>query len=345
MEVQHCYGVCAMGQSYSQLDLKERGQIEVLLSEGYSLRAIAACLQRSPPTISREVWRNGQRRAKRKGVYVSERADLHARSRRRLDHRFKLARQPARLKHVVDRLAMGWSPQQISGRLALERGSPVISHESIYRYVYYRSAQKDWLHRLLPCRKFRRGRIRRGGVSALDKIRDRVSIHERCDAATGRHDPGHWEADLMMFGRHGQALLVMHERTSRFTFLKVMKGKHAAPVATALARMMSPLPDKIRQSVAFDNGPEFFLHHKLKEKFGMQGYFCDPRAPWQKGGVESLIGRLRRHLPRKTNILTVPEARIRRLQKQINTTPRRCLDYKTPDEVFSSLLKSVALQT
>jgi len=53
---------------------------------------------------------------------------------------------------------VGWSPKQISGRLALEHGAPVISHESIYRYIYYRREQKDYLCRLLPKAHSRRRR-------------------------------------------------------------------------------------------------------------------------------------------------------------------------------------------
>ena len=156
LEVQHCQGVCTMGQNYEQLSLKKRGQIEVLLVKGYSLRAIADRLRRSASTISRELWRNGQKQAKRKGLYIADRTHTRAMSRRRLDRRYKLARQPALLKNVVDRLTMGWSPQQIAGRLALEQGSPVISHESIYRYVYHRYVHDEWLTRLLPRKRIAR---------------------------------------------------------------------------------------------------------------------------------------------------------------------------------------------
>lgn len=333
-----------MGKSYSQLSLRERCQIEVLLEEGYTLRAIGRVTGRSASTISREFWRNGQKRAKRKGVYVADQAQTRATSRRRLDHRFKLARQPALLKYVADRLAMGWSPQQISGRLALEAGSPVISHESIYRYIYYRAAQKDWLTRLLPRKRIAR-RSWNKKPNWRQRIERRISVHDRPGPVNRREEAGHWEADLMLFSKQGPSLLVLQERISRMTFLKAMPCRTAAQTRDTIGRLISPLPACLRQSMTFDNGPEFYFHHHLTDQIGLQSYFCDIRSPWQKGGVENQIGRLRRYLPRKTNLPETTVAEIRQLQTRMNSTPRKCLDFKTPNEAFSELLSNVALQT
>lgn len=331
-----------MGRCYGQMSLRERSQIELLLEEGWTLRAIGVRLGRAASTISRELRRNGQARAKRAGVYMAEAAQARAASRRRLDARFRLARQPDLRDRVKDGLAMGWSPAQIAGRLAREQGSCVISHESIYRYIYHRVELRDYWHRLLPRRRQRRGSGRRGGQKTIAR---RVSIHARSPAATSRAEPGHWEADLMMFARPHLSLLVIHERMSRMTLLAPLDSKQAEPVAAAIARLIAPMPAPLRRSMAFDNGPEFYRHYRLTDRFGLQGYFCDIRAPWQKGGVENLIGRLRRYLPRKTDLATCSRRQILSLQNKLNATPRKCLDFKTPTEAFSQLLKSVALQT
>jgi transposase, IS30 family len=331
-----------MGRCYEQMSLRERSQLELLLEEGWTLRAIAVRLGRAASTISRELRRNGQAKAKRAGVYLAEAAQTRAASRRRLDARFRLARQPDLRARVKDGLAMGWSPAQIAGRLAREQGSCVISHESIYRYIYHRVELRDYWHRLLPRRRQRRGSGRRGGHKTIAR---RVSIHARSPAATRRAEPGHWEADLMMFARPRQSLLVVHERMSRMTLLAPLDGKQAEQVAAAIARLIAPLPEKLLRSMAFDNGPEFYRHYRLTDRFGLQGYFCDAHAPWQKGGVENLIGRLRRYLPRKTDLAACSKRQILSLQNKLNATPRKCLDFQTPDEAFYELLKSVALQT
>ena len=94
-----------------------------------------------------------------------------------------------------------------------------------------------------------------------------------------------------------------------------------------------------------DNGTEFAEHHRLREKPGLQTFFCDPHAPWQKGGVENAIARLRRRLPRKTKLVSISRRQIASIAGAYNNTPRKCLDFKTPAEAFSILKSTVALQT
>jgi IS30 family transposase len=101
----------------------------------------------------------------------------------------------------------------------------------------------------------------------------------------------------------------------------------------------------MRKTVSFDNGTEFAEHHRLHKALGVETFFCDPHSPWQKGGVENYIGRLRRSLPRKTDLKSITEADIQRYVQRLNNTPRKCLDFKTPAEAFSKLKSTVALQT
>jgi IS30 family transposase len=265
--------------------------------------------------------------------------------RRRWDARHKLARQPALRAIVGDFLAMGWSPEQIAGRLARLQHYPTISHESIYRFVYHRSAQKDYWHRLLPRRKSRRGQLgRRGGGGPTRYIQGRVPVGRRPKVASTRRQAGHWEADLMLFRRYGQAVLVAHERVSRLTHLRRQPSKAAQPVLDNLLALFSPLTRKLRRSVTFDNGSEFSLHAALTDQLGMRTFFCDPHAPWQKGGIENAIGRLRRPLPRKSDLARITQLQLDQLIDRYNSTPRKCLSFRTPLEVFHALSQPVALQ-
>jgi len=323
-----------MGRHYEQLRLAERIEICRLRAAGRSLASIARHLGRATSTISRELKRNSLATKSWAGGYDPERAQALAERRRRWDCRFKLARQPALRAWVRDRLAMGWSPEQIAGRLAREEAPIRISHESIYRFAYHRSAQKDDWHRLLPRAKSRRGRLRRGGLSPVHTIKHRTPISERPAHVAARREAGHWEADLMCFARHGQAVLVVHERVSRALIASRQPSKAAAPVRNRLRRLFRQLPAPLRRSITFDNGTEFALHHQLREPLGLATYFCDPRAPWQKGGVENAIARLRRALPRKSDLAQIPARQLDRIVANYNATPRRCLGFKTPAEVF-----------
>jgi transposase, IS30 family len=333
-----------MGRCYGQLSLEERVEIYRLHAGGRSQNQIAAALGRAPSTISRELQRNSQPTKVWAGGYEPVRAQQLTERRRRWDCRFKLARQPDLQNRVGKSLAMGHSPEQIAGRLALEHGRVIISHESIYRFIYHRTAQKDYWYRLLPRHKKIRGRRRPGGSSG-SLIKQRRSIAERPAEAEGREVPGHWEADFMMFSRNGQGVLVLHERQTRFSMVHRPVDRKAVPTARTIANQLGKLPQAMRRTISFDNGNEFAEHHRLHKTLGVQTFFCDPHSPWQKGGVENSIGRLRRLLPRKTDLNLVSAAALKRQVQRLNDTPRKCLDFKTPAEAFSKLKSIVALQT
>jgi len=333
-----------MGRCYGQLSLEDRVEIYRLHAGGKSQNEIASALGRASSTISRELKRNSKPTKVWQGGYEPVRAQELAERRRRWDCRFKLARQPDLRNYVGESLAMGHSPEQIAGRLALEHGRVIVSHESIYRFIYHRTAQKDYWYRLLPRHKKIRGRRRIGGSSG-SLIKQRRSITERPAEAEGREAPGHWEADFMLFSRCGQGLLVLHERQTRFSMVHRPVDRKAAPTARTIARQLGKLPQAMRRTISFDNGNEFAEHHRLHKILGVQTFFCDPHSPWQKGGVENSIGRLRRLLPRKTDLNLITAAALRRHVQRLNHTPRKCLDFKTPAEAFSKLKSIVALQT
>ena len=331
-----------MGQCYGQLSLEERVEIYRLHAGGRSQKEIASALDRAPSTISRELRRNSRATKVWTGGYDPVRAQYLADRRRRWDGRFKLARQADLRDCVGKSLAMGHSPEQIAGRLALEHGHVIISHESIYRFIYHRAAQKDCWYRLLPRHKKIRGRR---GRSPASFIKQRRSITERPAEVEGRRTPGHWEADFMLFAQSGQGLLVLHERKTRFSIVQRPLDRKAVLTAHTIARQLGKLPKHIRKTISFDNGNEFAEHHRLHKTLGIQTFFCDPHSPWQKGGIENSIGRLRRLLPRKTDLNLITAAALKRHVQRLNNTPRKCLDFKTPAEAFSNLKSIVALQT
>jgi transposase, IS30 family len=323
-----------MGRSYQHLGLDERCAIAQRRAAGESVRQIAAALDRSPSSIAREVKRNGGAKLGYKPGYANDQA------RARRWRGSKLLRHPELQALVLERLRRGWSPQQIAGRLAREHGRVIISHETIYRFIAAQIARtKDYAWRLyLPRGKSKRGFRGRKGGSSADHIKSRVPIALRPPGAADRAQPGHWEADLMLFRTYGQAILALHERSSRALAILRQPNKRAAPVATAIEATLAALPSHLRQTITFDNGTEFAEHHRLRRRLGVQTFFCDPHAPWQKGGVENAIGRLRRVLPRKTDLATLSPHQIRDLARLYNHTPRKCLDFQTPAEVFLEAL-------
>jgi transposase, IS30 family len=324
-----------MEKKYGQLSLEERCTIAQLHAQGASLQKIAAALDRSPSTISRELKRNSGRDTGYKPAQAQNKARARCWNGSRLDRNQKLRTQ------ILNLLARGWSPEQVASWLKCQAGRCVVSYESIYRFIYAqmrRTNDSSWRH-YLPRAKARRGRRRRKGGSSARTFKDRVSIEKRPASIASRRSPGHWEADLMAFSKYGQNILVAHERKSRFILLARQPSKHAATVAQQLARWLGALPRHLRRSITFDNGTEFALHHTLNRKLGTRTFFCDPHSPWQKGGVENAIGRMRRPLPRKTDLATLPIQAINAAVAAYNNTPRKCLGWKTPAEAFSAYFK------
>ena len=242
-----------MGRRYDQLSLEQRCEIARLQADGRSVRQIAAALDRSPSTISREITRNQGRQVGYKPSYAEEQTRARRWSGSRLE------REPGLRRAVMERLARGWSPEQIAGRLARETGRKVISYESIYRFVHAQIARtKDysWRH-YLPRGKSKRGFRGRKGGSSANLIEGRVSLAERPPDAADRKTPGHWEADLMLFSRYGQAVLTVHERTSRLLLAvrpinKAARGSHAISsdcLAPCRSSCAGPLPSTTAPSL------------------------------------------------------------------------------------------------
>lgn len=323
-----------MGEQYDQLDLEERCKVAELHQAGHSIRQIAAALDRAPSSISRELKRNRGRQVGYKPAYAQEQTAARRWRGSRLD-------RDATLRDLVlDHLGRGWSPEQIAGWLTHRKAATRISHESIYRFIYgqVRRTNNGLWRFYLPRARHKRRRRRRSGRSVDDLIKGRIPIASRPAEVARRNTFGHWEADLMMFRLPGQAILVSQERKSRALLSARQPGKAAAPTAQRLLAWFQAIHPRLRQTITFDNGTEFADHLVLTQRLRMRTFFCDPYSPWQKGAVENAIGRLRRFLPRKTNINTLDDHTLQACIAAYNNTPRKCLGFRTPAEVFTAQL-------
>ena len=329
-----------MARTYRHLDLDERRTLFRLVEARRPVGEIAERLGRHPSTIHRELGRNRFRDGDRGfcGYFPLNAQDL---ARRRRQRRRKLAADPALREHVVERLEAGWSPQQIAGRLKQEQADDGASvcHETIYRHVYGPEGRRDGLYRHLPKARRRRG-SRYGRRPRAASIPRERWIENRPAEVGDRETFGHWEADLLIFRKEvGKANVTsLVERKSRFAFLLPDEDKHSAAVIAGIADALRPLPEDARRTVTFDRGTEFAAYPELARELDVASYFCDPHSPWQKGSVENTNGRVRRFLPRHCEPEALARARLRRLADRVNDTPRRCLDYRTPREVFEQHL-------
>jgi IS30 family transposase len=323
-----------MVKRYDHLNLEERCRIAGLFQAGHSIRQIASALDRAPSSISRELKRNRGKQVGYKPAYAQEQAAARRWKGARLDRNAELR------SFVLDRLGLGWSPEQIAGWLTAMKAATRISHESIYRFIYAqvrRTNDGSWRH-YLPRARGKRWHRRRSGRSVDTLIKGRVPIASRPAGVEHRRTFGHWEADLMLFRLPGQAILVSQERKSRALLSARQPGKAAHPTAQQLLAWFEAMNPRLRRTITFDNGTEFAQHLVLTERLRMKTFFCDAYSPWQKGAVENAIGRLRRFLPRKTNIAALDDDALHACIAAYNNTPRKCLGFKTPAEVFNAQL-------
>ena len=316
----------------------ERDKIAVLLAQGVKISEIARRLDRSKSSISVEVKRN-KRWDEGKGGFVYEAIFAQEETDKRMVERRK--RPPLKndwiYQYVVSRLGMGWSPEQIEGRLKLkfkEQYHKNIGHEAIYQYVFNPNNRDENLWEYLPRKQKKRKKQKGRGVHH-SRIPDRVSIHLRPESISNRIELGHFEGDTVEGTRSvGDGIHTEVERLSRRTFAVKVENISSEDGLKAQKEIFSSLSETARRSTTLDNGRENHLHYKLKKEFKMNTYFADPYSSWQRGTNEYHNGLIRRYLPKGTDFTALTQEELDDILWEINNRPRKCLGFYTPLEVF-----------
>lgn len=329
-------------ESYKRLSLWEREEISRFLALGWSIRAISRELNRSPSTISREVRRFKNPRTVYRAT-SAERLAKRAERRRRVGKR-KLLLNSRLLEVVKKKIKLQWSPEQIAEYLKTHYVSETmhVSAESIYTYIYVflrRELREEFTRELRQGRKKRRarGKSHKGQTSNLD---DMTLIDERPSEVDDRLVPGHWEGDLMIGGARAQSAMgTLIERTTRFSILVPLESKKAEEVRKQFEKEMLKLPAELRKSLTYDQGREMAQHKLFTKNTKTKVYFAHPRSPWERGTNENTNGLIRQYFPKGTDFTKVTRAEIKKVQRRLNTRPRKTLGWKTPQEALRELLR------
>ncbi len=318
------------------LSISEREEISRGLIAGKSLRQLAVMLDRSPSTISREVARNGGPEGYR-ATSADKRADEYARRPKQC----ALAINERLRSTVARKLQDNWSPQQISGWLKMTHHNDrtmQLSHETIYRSLFIQARgvlKKELVSHLRSRRMMRRSKASTTKGQPRGQIIDAVSIRERPAEAEDRAIPGHWEGDLIS-GADNSHIATLVERHSRYALLVRVKGKDTASVVDALTRQVQKLPVGLMSTLTWDRGAELAQHKRFTVATNVQVYFCDPRSPWQRGTNENTNGLLRQYFPKGTDLSVFSQRQLDAVAKQLNTRPRKTLDFATPADTLAA---------
>lgn len=306
----------------NHLTFEERGFLYRSKQKGKSNTEIAELMGRHPNTIGRELRRNAGQRG-----YRPQQAQRLA------DERRLASRRPPNMddanvhQYVQEKLEKLWSPDQIAGRVREDfprTQARWLSRQTIYDWI--KGHAPDW-HLLL----------RRGGrrPEKRGKLTDCVRIDGRLDVINRRRRYGDWEGDTIVGKGRRSALVTFVERKSGYARIGRVDSMRSDMTMRVAKRRMKDLPPLLRRSVTFDNGKEFAEHQQLTRSLGLEVYFTDAYASWQRGTNESTNGLLRQYFPKGTDFTLVSHREVARVEQQINDRPRRRLDYRSPTEVFA----------
>lgn len=309
-----------MGTLYGQLTLSERYQIQALYELDFSARAIGRELKRSNKTISRELKRLTDCEA-----YDASEADIHAYDQRRAANKAERfnARHQEQLKKL---LAMGFSPEQVAGRITLEEPDNAISCSTLYRHI----ARLQWRQRLPRKGKKRRGSA--GSEAGVALIPNRIDIDERPSVVDSNTELGHWEGDTV-YGQDSY-LVTLVERVSKLLLTVKVANKTKGVVADAVCGLLAPYR-QLCKTITFDNGGEFAAHESMAKQLDCKIYFAKPYHSWERGLNENTNGLLRRYYPKGMALSQVPHDDIERTAFLINARPRKALEYISPLEYLA----------
>ena len=322
------------------LTFSDREEIALGRAGGESMRAIAARLGRSPSTISRELARNAGCAGQ---SYRATTAHALAYERASRPKPAKLAVNLVLRERVQDDLRRRYSPEQIAGRLRRqfpEDREMWVSAETIYQslYVQSRGALRRDLARCLRTGRALRRPCRRPG-QRKNRIPDMINISERPAEADDRAVPGHWEGDLIIGKKNLTAIGTLVERTTGYTMLMHLPdGYKPEQVRDALAAKIQTLPQVLRSSLTWDQGPEMRDHKHVSVAADIDIYFCDPHAPWQRATNENTNGLLRQYFPKGTDLAAYGPADLDAVADELNDRPRKRLGYAKPIEEIGPLL-------
>jgi IS30 family transposase len=321
------------------LSFAEREEIAVARAGGESMRSIARRLGRSPSTISRELTRN----AGATGGYRATTAHALAYERASRPKPAKLVTNVELRRKVEEDLRRRYSPEQIVGRLRRQFPDDPemrVSAETIYQslYVQSRGALRRDLTRCLRTGRALRRPCRQPG-QRKNRIPDMINITERPAQADDRAVPGHWEGDLIIGKNNATAIGTLVERTTGYTMLvHLPDGYKAEQVRDALTAKIKTIPDILRASLTWDQGPEMRDWKEVSVAADIDIYFCDPHAPWQRGTSENTNGLLRQYFPKGTDLSVHSAMDLDWVATELNDRPRKRLDFAKPIEEIGPLL-------
>jgi IS30 family transposase len=319
-------------RAYHCLTEGQRNQVYALNKAGLKQYAIADQIGVNKSTISQEFKRNTGLRG-----YRQKQAHRLACSRQAQICRTRIS--DVMWTRIEKMIREELSPEQIAGHLK-DIGEPSVSPEWIYQHLNANKRNGGDLHTHLRCQKQRRKRY--GSTERRGQIKNRVSIEKRPTVVDLRSRVGDWEADTVI-GKQGHSVLVtLVERKTRFTVAIKAANKTARAVTNAICENLTPYQDRVL-TLTYDNGREFAYHEEIARDLTAEGFFAHPYHSWERGLNENTNGLIRQYIPKGIDTDDLSDEDVAKIIGKINRWPRKCLGFKTPNQLFLGPKQHVAL--
>lgn len=330
------------GKKRPLLSLADRGKIELrYCADRWTMEQIAEELGRNKGTISREI--GGK---KRFGCSKYEAEVAHKKACARIENRGnrrKLDGSPPLREYVITKLKLGWSPEQISGRLEIDYKKDKtmqISYEAIYQYVYAnintqgKAIKSEDLRTHLPRRHARRATKGARKAQKLERAQALPSIELRPSIVDTRSRVGDWEDDFVVSKDSLAQVKSLNERKTGVFFFRKTTGRTAADGDAQVVDCLKNIPSPFVLTLTRDRGPENKNYLSLQESTGVKVFLAHPYCSQERGSNENGNGLLRRDFPKKTNWDMVSQEQLAKSEYLINNRPRKRFSWKTPAEMF-----------
>lgn len=134
----------------------------------------------------------------------------------------------------------------------------------------------------------------------------------------------------------------MVERKTHLTAIGKAPNRIAQEVTAVIVKRLTPLAAQV-QTLTYDNGKEFVLHQKIDKELKSNGYFAHPYHLCERGLNENTNGLIRQFFPKGKDLIEVTDAQVQKVMDKLNNRPRKCLGFKTPNQIFFGIDPPVAL--
>lgn len=346
-------------RTFKQITRRDRLMISKLRTCGFSISEIARRIGKNKSTISRELKRNANVSsiddqlfylAAEKGLFPDElkkisrqiglgtlrvkrtwsavTAEEMASHRRLLSNQMRVQKTKATKNWAIEKLREGWTPEQIAGRSSKD-GPEKVSHEYVYQIIKKDRHAGGKLFRLLP--RFRKHKQRFNARIYGHKIKGKVHISLRPKVVEQRQRLGDLEADLIQGYKQSGYILTVVDRKSRLVILRKLKTKSSLSVARELT--FAARKFRVAKTITTDNGHEFAHHRRIAQQAKIDFYFATAHSSFERGTVENTNGLIRRIYPKQTCFKDIKQLDLNRIQENLNTRPRKVLNFLTPQEV------------